>query len=208
MSVRVAFNMPKSGYTLRYHLLKCQQYVVRHRPVGIFVNSDASSGVRTINYHITVLNVGLAHDRLNLAGYVDHLTASLSAHTELLLKYFHWYYPLHLFNNFNTKIPGYATTLDLSPGDLSSVADDSAMVEFAINGVAIYKAEQKEWVDFKDLELYGPLGRPTPAVPTVPVLVRPARGAPLPAALPRQRPAGRRVLGCLRGDGGRVRRGE
>jgi len=45
---------------------------------------------------------------------------------------------------------------------------------------------------------------PTPGVPTVPVLVRPARGAPLPAALPRQRPAGRRVFGSLRGDDGRV----
>ena len=77
------------------------------------------------------------------------------------------------FNNFNTKIPGYATTLDLSPGDVTSVADDSAMVEFAINGVAIYKAEQKEWVDFKDLELYGPFGRPTPGVPTAPVLTPP-----------------------------------
>jgi len=77
------------------------------------------------------------------------------------------------FNNFNIKLPGYAVTLDLSPGDLTSVADDTAMVEFAINGVAIYKAEQREWVDFKNLELYGPLGRPTPGVPTAPVLVPP-----------------------------------
>jgi hypothetical protein len=82
------------------------------------------------------------------------------------------------FNNFNTKIPGYAVTLDLNPGDVTTVADDSAMVEFAVNGVAIYKAEQREWVDFKNLELYGPVGRPMPAVPTVPVLVPPTVVAP------------------------------
>ena len=77
------------------------------------------------------------------------------------------------FNNFNTKIPGYATTLDLNPGDVTTVADDTAMVEFAVNGVAIYKAEQREWVDFKNLELYGSPGLPTPGVPTVPVLTPP-----------------------------------
>ena len=67
------------------------------------------------------------------------------------------------FNNFNTKLPSYTTTLDLSAEDIASVAADSAMVEFAINGVAIFKAEQKEWVDFKDLELYGSAALPTPA---------------------------------------------
>lgn len=39
-------------------------------------------------------------------------------------------------------------------------------------------AEQREWVDFKNLELYGPLGRPTPGVPTVAVLVSPTPVAP------------------------------
>ena len=82
------------------------------------------------------------------------------------------------FNNFNTKLPGYAVTLDLSAGDLSTVVDDSALVKFAVEGVVIFKAEQKEWVDFKNLELYGPTGGPTPAVPTVPVLVPPAPVAP------------------------------
>ena len=89
------------------------------------------------------------------------------------------------FNNFNTKIPGYAVTLDLNPGDVTTVADDSAMLEFAVNGVAIYKAEQREWVDFKNLDLYGPLGRPTPAVPTAPVLVPPTVVAP--GIIPRTR---------------------
>jgi hypothetical protein len=89
------------------------------------------------------------------------------------------------FNNFNTKIPGYALTLDLNPGDVTTVADDSAMLEFAVNGVAIYKAEQREWVDFKNLELYGPFGRPTPAVPTVPTLVPPTVVAP--GIIPRTR---------------------
>ncbi len=82
------------------------------------------------------------------------------------------------FNNFNTKLPGYAVTLDLSAGDLAAVAADSAMVPFAINGVAIFKAEQREWVDFKNLELYGPVGGPTPAVPTVPTTTDPALVAP------------------------------
>ena len=89
------------------------------------------------------------------------------------------------FNNFNTKIPGYAVTLDLNPGDVTTVADDTAMLEFAVNGVAIYKAEQREWVDFKNLDLYGPLGRPTPAVPTAPVLVPPTVVAP--GIIPRTR---------------------
>jgi len=82
------------------------------------------------------------------------------------------------FNNFNAKLPGYAATLDLSPGDLATVAADSAMVAFAVNGVAIFKAEQKEWIDFKDLELYGPLGEPTPGLPGVPTLTPPAVVAP------------------------------
>lgn len=82
------------------------------------------------------------------------------------------------FNNFNTKLPGYAVTLDLNPGDLTTVADDTAMVEYAINGVAIFKAEQKEWVDFKNLELYGPFGGPTPGAPTVPTITPPTLVAP------------------------------
>jgi len=82
------------------------------------------------------------------------------------------------FNNFNTKLPGYAVTLDLNPGDLTTVGDDTAMVEYAINGVAIFKAEQKEWVDFKNLELYGPFGEPTPGAPTVPTITPPTLVAP------------------------------
>lgn len=82
------------------------------------------------------------------------------------------------FNNFNAKLPGYAVTLDLSAGDLTTVDDDTAMVTFAVNGVAIFKAEQKEWVDFKNLELYGPLGGPTPAAPTIPTITPPTLVAP------------------------------
>ena len=82
------------------------------------------------------------------------------------------------FNNFNTKLPGYAVTLDLNPGDLTAVADDTAMVTFAVNGVAIFKAEQREWVDFKNLELYGPFGGPTPGLPTVPAIAPPTLVAP------------------------------
>jgi len=82
------------------------------------------------------------------------------------------------FNNFNTKLPGYAVTLDLSAGDLSGVADDTAIVTSTVNGVAIFKAEQKEWVDFKNLELYGPVGEPTPAAPTVPTITLPTIVAP------------------------------
>ena len=82
------------------------------------------------------------------------------------------------FNNFNTKLPSYTTVLDLSAGDVTSVADDAAMLVFAIDGVAIHKAEQKEWVDFKDLELYGSPALPSPAVPMEPVLVSPTLVAP------------------------------
>ena len=72
------------------------------------------------------------------------------------------------FNNFNTKLPTYETTLDLKPEDLTTAAADTAVIEFAINGVEAYKSEKKEWVDFKNLELYGPTGEPTPAVPAPP----------------------------------------
>jgi hypothetical protein len=82
------------------------------------------------------------------------------------------------FNNFNAKLPGYAVTLDLSAGDLSGVDDDTNVVTFAVNGVAIFKAEQKEWVDFKNLELHGPIGEPTPGAPTVPTLTPPTLVAP------------------------------
>ena len=82
------------------------------------------------------------------------------------------------FNNFNAKLPGYSVTLNLSVGDLAAVAADAAMTAFSVNGVAIFKAEQKEWVDFKNLELYGPLGQPTPGVPSVPTLTAPTLVAP------------------------------
>jgi hypothetical protein len=75
------------------------------------------------------------------------------------------------FSNLATKLPIHQTTLGLAQADVDQVTADSAIVQVSIDGVAAYKDQLKVWVDFKNLELFGPVGDPTPmTVPFPPTL--------------------------------------
>jgi hypothetical protein len=69
------------------------------------------------------------------------------------------------FANYSSKLGGYAGTFGLTPAQIASVVADNLALAAALNAHAASKAETKSWGDFKDLELYGPIGGPTPPVP-------------------------------------------
>jgi hypothetical protein len=71
-------------------------------------------------------------------------------------------------NNFISKLPTYQTALGLTALELSEVQGEIAAVDASIMGVAQARAEAAEWVAFKNLELYGPVGEPTPLTPSLP----------------------------------------
>jgi len=70
------------------------------------------------------------------------------------------------FANFASKIGGYASTLGLTPAEVTQVQTDNTVVQLVINGAEIRKADYQEWVAFRDLVLHAPLGTPMPSVPT------------------------------------------
>jgi hypothetical protein len=69
------------------------------------------------------------------------------------------------FSNFAAKLSTHMTALGLAQADVDQATADSAIVQLSIDGVTGVKDHLKSWVDFKNLELYGPVGDPTPAVP-------------------------------------------
>ncbi|MEX0642505.1 MAG: hypothetical protein WD468_07380 [Pirellulales bacterium] len=70
------------------------------------------------------------------------------------------------FNNMGLKLPTYQAALGLTAGEVAEFQADAALVEFSIQGVEQAADEAREWVAFKNLELYGPVGEPTPGVPS------------------------------------------
>ncbi len=67
------------------------------------------------------------------------------------------------FMNFARKVPEHQDRLDLGPVDVIGVAADGAVVHSAVAAVRLAKTRLREWLDFKNLELYG--RGATPAVP-------------------------------------------
>ena len=53
-----------------------------HARVGVFVDGQAGGGVRLEDVADAFLHPALAHQFLNLAGYVDHLGPLLGAHAQ------------------------------------------------------------------------------------------------------------------------------
>lgn len=94
------------------------------------------------------------------------------------------------FNNLKLKLPVYQMTLGLSQSDLDQVNADAAVVQFAVDGVATLKAQLKAQVEFKNTELDGPLGGPTPEAPIPSTL---AASPVAPGILPRTRELVRRI---------------
>jgi hypothetical protein len=70
------------------------------------------------------------------------------------------------FANLSAKLPTYQATLGLTLAEVTEFQTEATLVEFSIMGVTQAKNEAAEWVAFKNLELYGPVGEPTPAVPS------------------------------------------
>lgn len=70
------------------------------------------------------------------------------------------------FANFAAKLAAYATLFGLTPTELAGVVADALLVAGLINAAEAIKQEAKETIAFKNLELYGPAGVPTPPAPT------------------------------------------
>jgi hypothetical protein len=69
------------------------------------------------------------------------------------------------FSNLAAKLPIHQTALGLTQAEVDQVTADSAIVQLSIDGVTSMKDHLKAWVDFKNLELHGPVGEPTPVIP-------------------------------------------
>ncbi len=74
------------------------------------------------------------------------------------------------FTNFSQRLPVHQMTLGLSQTDIDQVNADTAIVQVSVQGAATYKDQLAAWVAFKNGELYGAAGGPTPELPSPPPL--------------------------------------
>ena len=72
------------------------------------------------------------------------------------------------FANLSAKIATYQVALGLTAPEVADIQANATVVQQSVLAVNQAKAEQQEWVAFKNLELYGPIGEPTPSVPSAP----------------------------------------
>jgi hypothetical protein len=73
--------------------------------------------------------------------------------------------------NLNTKAPDYATVLDITHDELTSLNNDSSMFIYIMNTMlGAYDTAKQEVTKFKNIMRDGPLGSPNPPIPTAPVL--------------------------------------
>jgi hypothetical protein len=72
------------------------------------------------------------------------------------------------FNNFATKITTYQAVLGLTAAEVSEVQAENLVVHNSILAVELARNEAREWVTFKNLEIYGPIGGAMPSVPSTP----------------------------------------
>jgi hypothetical protein len=71
--------------------------------------------------------------------------------------------------NLAVKLPSHEAALNISQEELISVINDAAMFEYAVNLAALYKDEQKERTEFKNVLRDGPETNFVPVTPTPPV---------------------------------------
>jgi hypothetical protein len=74
------------------------------------------------------------------------------------------------FQNIIDKLATYQTKYGLTAPELAGHLADAEFGIFCIDRAALMKAEQQEWTAFKNEELYGELGGPTPTLPDVPAM--------------------------------------
>jgi hypothetical protein len=98
-------------------------------------------------------------------------------------------------NNFSEKIGKYATTLGLTPADVTSVQDDAAMLTYLVGGfLPAYKAGLQSCTAYKNLMLNGPLGAPGGDLPAPPDAGTPPKPV-TPGVIPRMRKLLQRIQG-------------
>ena len=72
---------------------------------------------------------------------------------------------------FASKTPVYATVLDITAGEQTSLDDDANMFEYIVITMhPAYKTKVQDITSFKNIMRDGPLGTPTPPVPVAPTL--------------------------------------
>ena len=73
--------------------------------------------------------------------------------------------------NLNTKASVYTTVLDITPAELSSLDNDSAMYIYIMTTMmSEYDTKKQDVTKFKNIMRDGPLGTPTPPMPVAPIL--------------------------------------
>lgn len=97
------------------------------------------------------------------------------------------------FANYSSKLGSYAATFGVTVTEVNLVLADNLLLAAALNTVAAIRADAKEWGDFKDVELYGPVGAVMPPVPGVPPVF--ALSPVPPGIIPRARQMANRIKG-------------
>jgi len=95
------------------------------------------------------------------------------------------------FHNMSLKLPGYQLTFGLTAMEVSEFQAEALVIEGALMAVELARNEAREWVQFKNIEFYGPLGSTTPAVPSTPTPVSISPRAP--GIIPRTRALVQRI---------------
>ena len=73
--------------------------------------------------------------------------------------------------NLSTKTPTYATVLDITLAEQTSLDNDDAMFEYIVITMhPAYKTKVQDITAFKNIMRDGPLGTPTPPIPVAPTL--------------------------------------
>jgi hypothetical protein len=67
--------------------------------------------------------------------------------------------------NLAAKLSAYASTFGITVAQITQMTADSLFVAAVLNQIAAAKAEAKEWVEYKDIELFGAIGSPLPSTP-------------------------------------------
>jgi len=98
-------------------------------------------------------------------------------------------------NNFALKFATAAAGLGFLPADVTSVSNDSAMVNYLINLVETFVTAKEQRVNYRNLILSGPLGKPAGSPPLAPnVGVAPTAVAP--GVFPRIAKLVQRIKNC------------
>ena len=92
---------------------------------------------------------------------------------------------VNFLSTLDTKLPSYATLLNLTPAELADVHQGFIWMQFAVVQAGLFQEEVTERVSFKKLLRKGPPGTPTQACPGLQTITVPA-GTPVAAGVERR----------------------